>query len=1064
MADFKVLKTLVIGLGSSGTRVCEALAERIDWEVRSLGRAPWVEFLCIETDNAMKSRFNGTEHFRTLSITAQEYYDLVNNPQNYDASIALSRWADIETLKQLQGGAVSAGAGNIRMVGRLSLLYSRNYDMIKQAIGDRLARLRGLSLKTAEEKLNQGVGGSEDSVEFADSGTGLRVIVVGTLLGGTCSGTLNDMGIILRSITSKSERLIGMFTMPHPGYSKTMEPLAERRKKNAYHALLELNHYHNYLDDNRYKGLKYHDKAESEQILERDATPYDLVYLCRARDVSVDDERKLNNAIADRIFLNIFVPETDPMSTIVDIVTPPKNGLSFPFAAFGLSTIEYPVARIIEACQHKLLAHAINKWKDRKFEDDIETVLERLGLTIGVTNRFLRDGSGTEITPTLSSKLNEVLNNARKGKTEEARRALGELRSAFEPERAEGLRGLVVRTAEANRRKVADELIQSVQQLVAEHLLDYEHGPAWLASVVAAAITRLGELASWEPAEAKPGAANTVLDKIESTKSNALLGAFLLRDGAIRRLAPGLQKALGDELKAKLERAAKAVMSDSGAGARGVKGTLAYLREELEKLQKRLQNLATRLTYQAQSYSREAQNLEDNAPAINGFALFERAPNGTVAKEYREASPDDKIDGQAAEIIKLWQELRTGLMPADESADWLLKNFIVGQDAFDGLQLRPLEQQALLPYLKINDPNNKDIETRLFEAARPGFDPEKSASSAADAAQLFLPINDALGASTPNQPLKGRKLLLSKGLKRLSGALSIWTNRPPLAKQDSLNNPFRIVMIEEKYRFSLQGSLDITGVLSRAEDNEFRTYHTRRDIAWAPVAKEDVAKLTRARELLMLGVLHNILKLESGFLMMEWPQSPGEADDAALRRRRLPVREHLDEAVRMLAFSKTDAMNRRIDNAMVSLNTQIEARYQSFLNNFPEVAEANRKYVRFLQHQMVQGNAGAIKGWDKNRAIRVVLDYCSRSQDLMRALYSEFPPDEVMLDSLFRQKGDPRPAQVGGYFEEPGLYCKVCGGMVGQTREDALFKGLRCEFYPEDPAHPFGEAYNPFGI
>jgi len=203
MPDLRVFKTLVVGLGSTGTRVCEALAERIEWEVGSLERAPWVEFLCIETNAAMKSRFNGTDDFRTLSISAAEYSDIINSPQNYDDSIALQRWADIETLRQLKAGAVDAGAGNIRMVGRLALLYPKNYINIKNALTDRIARLKGLTAAQAKGHLNKNAVGHEVDVVFAE---GLRVIVTGTLLGGTCSGTAADFGILLQTLTSKDER------------------------------------------------------------------------------------------------------------------------------------------------------------------------------------------------------------------------------------------------------------------------------------------------------------------------------------------------------------------------------------------------------------------------------------------------------------------------------------------------------------------------------------------------------------------------------------------------------------------------------------------------------------------------------------------------------------------------------------------------------------------------------------------------------------------------------------------------------------------------------------------
>jgi hypothetical protein len=61
---------------------------------------------------------------------------------------------------------------------------------------------------------------------------------------------------------------------------------------------------------------------------------------------------------------------------------------------------------------------------------------------------------------------------------------------------------------------------------------------------------------------------------------------------------------------------------------------------------------------------------------------------------------------------------------------------------------------------------------------------------------------------------------------------------------------------------------------------------------------------------------------------------------------------------------------------------------------------------------------------------------------------------------LWKEQGDPRPR--GGYFERPGYYCLVCGGPVGSSLEEAAARAFTCDFYPEDPNHPFTEPYSVF--
>jgi hypothetical protein len=80
---------------------------------------------------------------------------------------------------------------------------------------------------------------------------------------------------------------------------------------------------------------------------------------------------------------------------------------------------------------------------------------------------------------------------------------------------------------------------------------------------------------------------------------------------------------------------------------------------------------------------------------------------------------------------------------------------------------------------------------------------------------------------------------------------------------------------------------------------------------------------------------------------------------------------------------------------------------------------------------------------------------------MLNDLYAVFPPEDQLIQSLWRRQGDPRP-QGNGYFDKDGYYCLLDGGLVGYTREEALENGLRCSFYPEDPMHPFGREWDPF--
>ncbi len=1063
MADIRVIKTLVVGLGSTGTRVCNALAERIEWEVGELNKAPWVEFLCIETNAQEKSRFNPSDNFKTLSLNASEYSDILNNPANYNDSLALEQWADTNTLRQLKAGAVDAGAGNIRMVGRLAFLYPRNFVNIKNALTERLARLRNLTPAQAKTALNKDAIGHEQEVIFAE---GIRIILTGTLLGGTCSGTAADMGILLQTISQKEERVMGIFTLPHPQYSIASDAsgLAELRKVNTYHALQELNQYQNYTDRERYKTVKHYDKAYGEAVLSPDETPFDLIYLVRSRESTPEDEGKLNNAVADRVFLNIFVPEADPMAQVVDGgITPPNRGRSFAFSTFGLSTIEYPVRRIIEACKLKLLTHAFRNWKERPLEGKLEDHLDDQGLTIdALIESLLLDEGNTSIKARLEGKQREVVNAARTGHTEAARKALEDYRSAFVRDKGEGFRGLAVRTIEASRTRATNDVLQRFVGFVRAQLQDYDAGPNPALVVLDGVASRLGELRAWEGNEIKPGAVGNVLERIEVIKKNTLLGFFGMQNKAIAKLLNTLNRALNDEARARIEQAAKIMLRDSGSGVRTDAGVLNLLDVELGKMRKRLSNLKTRIESQALEWAGEAGRLESRDSGINGLSLFEPAPNGTVDAEFRHAIPDDRLERMAASVVREWTDLPKSIMPNANENDWLLQPYIPGKAIFDTAQIQALERVAVEPFRGIADPNNKDVITRLYEKTSPTFSPEQESMAAATAAAVFLPITENLGQPDPMSPLPKKKLLLGRNLTpEFSNSITTWRTAAPSAKEAEINNPYRIVMLEEWHKYSLRGSLDVTN-LANARSGLYPMYFTRKrdDIDWTPISDNEIAQLRDAEDLLIFGLLNDILRLEYGYLVMDWPANIGENADATQRQRRFPAR--MERAARMLAFSDKDAKGNSLDNVRTRLDSLIKHKYRTeFIEQHKDSLEAQQAYIRYLHKQLLESNALAVDGWNHGNATKIIVAHC-RQQGLLKALYTVYPPEDALLQSLFKRKGDARPK--GGFFAEDGYYCVIDGGLVGKTRDEALENGLMCQFYPDDPLHPFGREWNAFGV
>jgi len=1063
--NMRVYKTLVIGLGSTGTEMLEALADRIDWEVGGLERAPWVEFLAIETDVAKANRFNGTDDFKTLGIPSAQWRDILHRPEIYDSSIALSQWADAETLAQLPAQSVDSGAGHIRMVGRLALLYPPNYSEIKNAINQRLAKLRNLSDAQAKTALNVNNPGLTMNVQFAvneGSGqTGIRVIVVGTLCGGTCSGTASDIGILLRTVLNDEEKTLGMFTLPHHALGIAQKPDAEIWKTNAYHALAELNQYHLHTDTERYKTIKFADKPEGQSVLEHDAMPYDLVYLLRPTSTENIDLARLTQAVADRMFLNVFVPETDPMAYMVNAgpVTV-QGGRAFAFSTFGLASIEYPMRRILEALKYRTLLNAVDRWKDRKYEGSIDSEMDHLGLTVeALTESLLLDEGGASVRASIDAKVNEIKRSARKNPAQ-ARRALEELRAAFGRERGDGMRGLVHFAVQGNRRRAAENVMTNLRGLIETRLLDYDQGPNVLLELTQAIAPRLGELRGWEPGEGKTGAASGVIDQVDAVKTNTLLGLFFLKDKATLRLMPALSRALDDEVRARINQKVKEALRDTGSGQKAESGTLTIVEDDARKVAQRLTNLRKRLTNQTDRWREARSKLENDSATVNGLSLFEPSPNGTVDKEEARATDDKRKEAQAAQLIRSWDALIRGVLPSTNDPDWLLGHWAVGQDNFERSQLNALELQAVEPFESALRSGGKDVVGRLYDQRSPSFNPDSQAMSAANKAQLFLQLNPPLGQVDPMSPLPSRKLLVGMNLTgEFRKAIQPWVSRYPDAKEASGIDPYRVVMLEEWYRFALRGADDVRE-LSFSQPTRFSTYFTRKrsDIDWTPINDEEIKKLDEAEQLVFLSALHGVTKLQGGHLVMDWPQMAGEAAEPERRQRRLPGR--FGKAARKLAFETRDDFGKSLTNAATYLKSEIDAHTRAIINRY-ETPQAGRKaYVTWLYEQLQGGTLRAVSDWDDRAARNVLLNHLTADGELRQALLETFPPDRNLIDSLFVQEGGRLPKGLSA--KHAGYYCKVCGGPVGKDEDEVIRNGLRCEYHPEGEKHPFNMIYSIF--
>jgi hypothetical protein len=1055
MAEERLLvqKTLVIGLGTTGTQICDQLAGHIRWEYGSLDRVPWVRFLCLETNAGGVTRNLHAGDFLPLTISASEYANLVQFAPAYDEAIRLSEWADSETLNKIPHKSVDDGVGNIRMIGRLALFHRRNYDAVRNAVEQRLVDLRGLSGPEASEKFERQEEGGGTRVTFADD-RGLRVFVVGTLCGGTCSGLVGDFGYFLQSLTREGEWVIGIFTLPHPDLSTASVPAANRFKKNAYTALVELNHYH------RLTGVEKEDLLfPGHPFPTAGCHPYDLPFLATPRDTGGQAQRALETAIKDRIFLNIFVPQTDPFAASINAAVEDRDGHAHCFCTFGLATVEFPAPQVIEACAGRLLLKAIRDWKARTLPDGAKAPrLEEIGLTWPrLRERLLVAHDGSSLATRLNDQVELIVNGAMASE-EDGRRELGVLRAAFGDAGVASSGGaltpsLVPQTVATNEVAAAQQVYQALERTVVTRFLHADEGPGCLRDLLAAAKARSDELRKSPARDPQPQirAVDEAIQKVnESRRKPFLSRKTVVDEQAVRQL----REALRQEVEARLDREAMRVLHGIPSVDGTTPGVLTRVHRLLDPVMRRVDNLRGRITSYQTQIERELLRTSEEVPEVNGVPLFDPDRHqGTVTRNYQRCLEEENGDPtstweeeearQARSVIEAWTQATRALFPSETSSDWLRETYINGKEA----PLRPedeaqLWERARRPFHRLRSVNVLDHWSDWPGAVR-------EVERAVGMMEPFLAIDRIQAERGGRKPIDGRSMMLVPG-----GDESHEFCRQVRAKSGIESKPeacpdrYRAVLIRESYRFPLYGAPEIVGgpgSLATAQANDFPTFHTRKDVFWTGLSETELRQTQTAEELVAVGILLGLLTAEDRALQLTW--TPGGIGEQSVKRLPLSIRG----AARALVFSRAE-VNGNVEDlggAVGILRARIEQERARIGDDV--------KLVERLKRAHDSGDFNVIPDWREDRfAGRLVDRFCARDMALFQAWRRVIPLDADHLQSMAKQKGEARP--TGGVYPEDGLYCPIltCCSWIGKDEQEAAQKGWRCHVNRHDCSRPPG--------
>lgn len=363
-----ISKSILIGLGGTGHKILLDVRKRLVEKYGTLDVIPIVSFIQVDTDGAVLAKnasYSDEVNLRRSEIIHASVAGVENLKNRLNDYPHLRSWLKPSALT----GDIYQGAGAIRAQGRLA--YFWNYPEVSRRLAEAYRQV------TREESI------SAANRNGLTVGEAVSVYVVGSLLGGTGSGTFLDLAYTVRHRLGGNPNLeiVGIFSIP-----PNSEAVPADNRPNAYASLLELNHY---TDSSTVFEAQY--TADTPPI--RDARP--PFHYCYLEDVS-NPQIQLNSVddlvamIGHGIFLDLTSEFQRQKKSNRDnfkqyMIVSDELGCPQNFCSMGLASIHFPADKVRAACANRLARQVVTAWMtplDRAVNLSAFTdqELDRLGL------------------------------------------------------------------------------------------------------------------------------------------------------------------------------------------------------------------------------------------------------------------------------------------------------------------------------------------------------------------------------------------------------------------------------------------------------------------------------------------------------------------------------------------------------------------------------------------------------------------------------------------------------------------------------------------------------------
>lgn len=388
--------TLLVGLGGTGKEVLLRFRRLVVERYGALSALPFVQYINVDTDGSAAAREQYDQRADDDPLAAEigfqpnERVDLTIDGGTAKYIEHLPSYPNIQRWFPSSGkiaslGNLGDGAGQIRVASRLGLYHAANFS----TLASRLAQVQGRLQDPAI--LNQAA-----EMGFQFDASGMTVIVVCSLAGGTGGGTFLDVAFLLGQYFPSAER-VGILMLP--SFFRDYAG-GGRVRANGYAALMELSHYsfgHRFLADwtgeaklmlpppftTTYlidgineagltigsSGKEYDAYRMVSEVLFQDYSISSFAGMKRATRVNLVN---FNLNVYTHNFLNAALRAggRDNHKTVAGDAFPTR------FGSFGLATITFPTDRLHSACGSRLAGDILDYWQHVL----VESPLERLFL------------------------------------------------------------------------------------------------------------------------------------------------------------------------------------------------------------------------------------------------------------------------------------------------------------------------------------------------------------------------------------------------------------------------------------------------------------------------------------------------------------------------------------------------------------------------------------------------------------------------------------------------------------------------------------------------------------